>query len=314
MMADQAQKLRELAGETVRSRSIGQRRRGAATGTRCRSIAVTSGKGGVGKSNVSLSLAVALSRAGRKVLLFDADLGLANIHILLGLTPKRNLYHVVRGECTLDEALCEGPAGITILPGSSGVAAMANLEATRLEELRCALSAIEERFDFVIIDGGAGIGAGTMQVASSADMTLLVLTPEPTALADVYATAKILISRGVRDLRVLVNMAAGAREGKEIFAKLRDLVRTFLHRELRLSAIIPLDRDVPRLVRMQKNPVISKPSSRFAVAVTSCARTLCGMPPARGGFFARLVGSAVRWEGADGMRDDGLPVEETKRR
>jgi flagellar biosynthesis protein FlhG len=308
MSADQAQRLRELAREQAWPKggaAAGQRRPGS---RRCRSIAVTSGKGGVGKSNISLSLAVALARLGRKVLVFDADLGLANLHILLGLTPQHNLFHVVNGECSVEDALCRGPEGITILPGSSGVAAMANLEPSRIERIQRNLVRLEDAFDFVVVDGGAGIGRTTMQLASSAETALLVLTPEPTALADAYATAKMLVSRGVDDLRVMVNMAGSARQGREIFEKLRGLVRNFLGRDLRLSAILPLDREVPRLVRMQKNPVASKPTSRFAAGIQSYARTLCGLPPARGGFFARLFSGAEKGDSVSSGQSRPAPT------
>ncbi|MBD3315539.1 MAG: P-loop NTPase [Chitinivibrionales bacterium] len=289
MMADQARRLRELAQEKVGSPARGKATSGGNRGRICRSIAVTSGKGGVGKSNVSLSLAVALSQMRKKTLLFDADLGLANIHILLGLAPKHNLLHVVNGACSIEDALCAGPEGVTILPGSSGIAAMADLERYRLEELQRKLSRIEESYDFMIIDGGAGIGKNTMLMSSSAGTALLVLTPEPTALADVYATAKVLVSMGVTDLQVLVNMAGNEREGREIFEKLRGLVRNFLRREIRLSGIIPFDRDVPKMVRMQRNPMQSKPSSRFAAGIQGYARALCGTSPGRVGFFDRLL-------------------------
>lgn len=251
---------------------------------------MVSGKGGVGKSNVSLALASALGQLEKRVLLFDADLGLANLHILLGISPRKNLSHVVAGECTLSEILCDGPQGVAIIPGASGIAAMADLESERMAALVEQLSELENRYDYLIIDGGAGVGQTAMSLAASAETVLLVLTPEPTSLADVYATAKVLSSRQVTDLRVVVNMARSDRDGEEIHGKLNRISRSFLQRAFPLAAVLPYDRDVSRAVRAQKSILQAKPSARFSARMRSYARAFCGIRGARpGGFFSRLT-------------------------
>ena len=291
-MIDQAKKLREMVREKKPVSSLSDtskplRRRGK-RGT-CRSIAITSGKGGVGKSNTAISLACALTLLNKKVLIFDGDLGLANIHILLGIAPKHNLAHVIREECTLNETLCAGPCGITIIPGASGILSMANMELNRLESLIRELAQLEAEYDFLIIDGGAGLGHASIQLSSMADSALLMVTPEPTSLADAYSVVKILLAKGMGRIDVLVNMAESEKEGKEIFEKLRSLVKNFLKKELKLTGIIPFDKNVSRYIRAQKNIFIEKNSSPIAKKIQNAARKLCGMQPVKvGGFFTRL--------------------------
>jgi len=259
------------------------------TATPCRSIAITSGKGGVGKSHTTISLAVALTRLKKQVVVFDGDLGLANIHIMLGIAPKYNLSHVINEECSLSEIICTGPGGITIIPGASGILSLANLESLRLESLVRELSNLEAAYDFLLIDGGAGIGQASVQLCSMADSALLVITPEPTSLADAYSTAKILFAKGVTDIRVLVNMAENDKDGQEMFAKLQSLVRNFLDRSITCTGIIPYDKSISRYIRAQKNICIERQSAPVSVRIQNCARRLCGMQPIReSGFFVRL--------------------------
>lgn len=291
-MIDQAKKLREMVRETrpgtVRPSAVKKGR--SKTGIRsCRSIAITSGKGGVGKSHSAISLAVALTRLKKKVLVFDGDLGLANIHIMLGIAPKYNLAHVIREECTLSETLCTGPGGITIIPGSSGIMSMATLESLRLESLIRDLAHLEAEYDFLLIDGGAGIGQASVQLCCMADSVLLIIRPEPTSLADAYSTTKILFSRGMEKINVLVNMADSDRDGKEIFDKLQSLVTKFLQKEIHLAGIVPFDKNVSKYIRAQKNIIIEKKTSPVSLKIQNCARKLCGMPVMkRNSFFSRF--------------------------
>jgi flagellar biosynthesis protein FlhG len=286
-MIDQAALLRQRVKKTgvntpVQAASLRRTRS-------CRSIAVTGGKGGVGKSNISLLLAQSLARLKKRVLLFDADLGLANIHILLGLNPRYNLSHAIRGECEFKQALCEGPDGITVLPGASGIEAMANIDALSMEMLLRELVEIEAGYDYLIVDIGAGVGLLSIRLASAADSALLVLTPDPASLADAYATAKILFSHEIQSISVLVNMAASENEGRDIFEKINTLTVNFLKRKVALAAVLPYDKDVPRILRAQQNFLHSRPSSVVAMRIGVYARTLCGMPAARTGFFARFL-------------------------
>lgn len=293
---DQAGRLRRMA-------AVGaprpQTRQPIARGgrTRCRSIAVTSGKGGVGKSNIAICLAVAASRLNKRVLVFDGDLGLANLHILLGMAPKYNLAHVVKEECSLEETLCHGPDGITIIPGASGVLSMGNLPCARLESLIRQLSLLEEEYDLLVIDGGAGIGHAAVQLSLMADTALLILTPDPTSLADAYATLKILLTRGMKSVGVVVNMARSDAEARETFRRLDSLSRNFLNSGVELVGSLPSDRKVVSLVRQQRNPVVEMPTSDFSRGIRAIARRLCNMPSShRSGFFARFLGRGRKTE------------------
>jgi len=255
----------------------------------CRTIAVTSGKGGVGKTNIALMLAIGLAKLKKKVLLLDADLGLANVHILLGLAPKKHLGDILEGNGEISEVICQGPYGLDILPGASGLEALANMDSVQHETLRKRLHGIESTYDFMIIDTSAGIGRGTTEFCRHADLGLLVLTPEPTSLSDAYAMVKVLYQKKIHKLAVLVNMAQSEPEGKEIFDKLNMLVVKFLKEGLRLIDICPADPDVPRLIRKQKIILLESPQKKISLKLQTCARRLAGLPPLKkNGFFSRL--------------------------
>ena len=289
-MNDQAQKLREL----VRAQSQNFPTNNSATSNKktprtCKVITVTSGKGGVGKTNIALFLAVALGAAKKKVLLLDADLGLANVHILLGSAPKFNLSHVISGQCKIDEVISGGPSGISIIPGASGLEELANLDIGRLEYLRHSLATLENSYDFVIIDTGAGISNATTQFASNADLVLLVMTPEPTSLADAYAMVKVLNEKGASRISTVVNMAVSDKDGTETFDRLNTIVLKFLKRQVELFGILPADNEIGRFVRKQKLFTIENPGSVIALRINNIARRICGVQIVENqGFFARL--------------------------
>jgi flagellar biosynthesis protein FlhG len=292
-MNDQAQKLREYAGAGMFGAvAVQPALPEAAAGCprpRCTSIAVTSGKGGVGKTNIALFIAVALARMKKRVLVLDADLGLANVHILLGSAPRKNLSHVVSGACSVRDAVYRGPGGIDVLPGAAGMEAMANLDRASVGNLQRMLAVFEQEYDFLIIDTAAGIGSSVTSFASQADLSLLVLTPEPTSLADAYATAKVLFEHGARRIATVVNMTVADREGAETFDRLNTLVVKFLKKGVMLYGTLPFDREVPRCVRKQQVLVLEDPGSRFSEKIQSVAWKLSGMSPARhDGFFSRL--------------------------
>src|SRR3972149_3890999 len=199
---DQALKLRSYA--QVENEMAG-------TGTRV--IAVSSGKGGVGKTNSVVNLAIAFSRLGKKVLLLDADLGLGNLDVLLGLAPRYNISHLLSGEKTIGEVLVEGPEGIMILPASSGVHELTNLGAEERIALASHLESLGEGFDILIIDTGAGISNNVLFFNSSAQEIVVVVTPEPTSITDAYALMKVMFQRhGERRFKLLVNTVKSTRE------------------------------------------------------------------------------------------------------
>jgi flagellar biosynthesis protein FlhG len=290
-MSDQAYKLRKLAEAGMYNAIALDVRtpRSPKVRTRCTSIAVTSGKGGVGKTNIALSLSIALSRMKKKVLLFDGDLGLANLHLLLGVAPRFNLSHVFMGDRRLQEIIWDGPLGVSVLPGASGIEEMANLGVSAIDRAGTLLEELEQEYDFLIIDTAAGIGASATRLASRTDCALVVLTPEPTSLADAYATAKVLFEQGASRIAAVVNMATSGREGAETFDRLNTLVVKFLGKKVLSYGILPYEWDVPRSVRKQRAILLEKPGSRFSEKIQAVAWKVSGMSPAKPeGFFQRL--------------------------
>jgi flagellar biosynthesis protein FlhG len=290
---DQAQKLRETFRNTSRMDFNALETTSVlpdSTPSSCTSIAVTSGKGGVGKTNVCLSLGIMLSLMKKKVLILDADLGLANIHILLGLAPDKTLHNYINKECSLYDIVMQGPAGIHIVPAASGLEAMANIEPVQLGLLLRELSQLERNYDFLLIDTGAGIGRTVTEFASMADRGILVATAEPTSLADAYAVTKVLYKKRIPALSVVVNMASSDKEGKETFDRLNALVVKFLNRPLELLGIIPFDKQVAVSVRKQVAMALSQPRSLFASRMQQCARHLCGASAVKKeSFFTRIM-------------------------
>jgi flagellar biosynthesis protein FlhG len=289
---DQAQKLRESFASVKPSPVTGPQGHFTAkkaAGT-CRSVAVTSGKGGVGKTNICLSLGITLSMMKKKVLILDADLGLANIHILLGISPGRTLEQYINSECRLDEIIIKGPAGVHILPGATGIESMATIEPLRLGILTRELSALEEGYDFMFIDTGAGIGRVATTFASMADTAVLVVTPEPTSLADAYAMVKVLYKKQDMPVMAIVNMASNDVDGKETFDRLNALVVRFLKRPLAFLGIVPFDKQVGDSVRRQSAIAIAHPHAMFTSRIQQAGRVLCGLPSVmKEGFFSRFL-------------------------
>jgi len=286
---DKAQKLRELARErdnqTVPIVNAPQRQ----SSGQCRSIAITSGKGGVGKTNVALFVSVFLSAFKKKVLLLDADLGLANVHILLGMEPEKNLGHFIDGQCGIEKIIYHGPGGIDIVPGASGLEKLANIDQARLELLQHEFVKLESQYDFLVIDTGAGIGNTVTQFASKTDITLLVMTPEPTSLADAYAMVKVLYERGGCRIGVVVNMCSSEREGNETFDRINALVVKFLKRPLEFFGSLLLDREVSQYVKKQKLMVLDKGHEAFNRKVLDITRKVSGIQAvSKQGFFARF--------------------------
>jgi flagellar biosynthesis protein FlhG len=265
-----------------------------APGPRATAVAVTSGKGGVGKTNISLNLAVELSRLGRRVLLVDADLGLANVDILLGITPRFTLESVLRGECSIFEATAEGPEGLTILPAASGIGESEAWRAGDLEALQADLSRLERGFDLILIDTGAGISSKVTDFVVAADQALVVAVPEPTSIADAYAMIKVV--SGMRpDLRagLVVNRTRSPREAYDIHAKFLQIVSRFLNMSVEDRGHVLEDPAVEQAVRTQRPFVIGAPRSPAARCIADLARAFAGAaspPPAAPGLFRRLLG------------------------
>ncbi|HEX3019056.1 MAG TPA: MinD/ParA family protein [Chitinispirillaceae bacterium] len=289
-MNDQAEKLREMArNHTSMTANASAQNNNSPEIIRCKSIAVTSGKGGVGKTNVAISLAVTLASFRKKVLLMDADLGLANVHILLGLAPSFNLSHFFDKVCLLDQVIIRGVYGIDILPGASGFEKLANLDQGRLEFLQHSFHNLEQQYDYMIIDTGAGIGANVVRFASKTDLAVLVMSPEPTSLADAYAMVKVLYEHGSQKVQILVNMAVSDKDGLETFDRLNALVVKFLKKPLELLGILLINREIPQFVRKQRLLVMEKVNDSFTLRIAAAARKLSGTITGRKiGFFRKF--------------------------
>ncbi len=235
----------------------------ATAGRSAGAIAVTGSKGGVGKSNLVVNLAVALGRWGRRVLLVDGDLGLANLDVLLGLVPCRNVEHLIRGQATLEELLVEGPSGVRILPAASGVPDLVSLgEATR-GKLLSALAETVELADDVLIDTGAGLGETTLALQLAASRVLVVTTPEPTSLVDAYATLKVLWSADAdKPVDLVVNAAEHEEEAKRAHEQIARAARHFLGREPGFLGPVFRDSRVGESVRKQRSLMELWPTCR----------------------------------------------------
>lgn len=278
-VSDQASGLRELAA----SRPV-------------RVIAVTGGKGGVGKTSVSVNLAVALAELGQKVMVLDADLGLANVDVMLGLKPTHNLSHVFSGECSLEEVLLDGPLGIKIVPASSGTQSMVALSPAEHAGLIRAFSALSVPVDTLIIDTAAGIADSVVSFSQAAQEVVLVVCDEPTSITDAYALIKILNrEHEVFRFRVIANMTHSPQEGRELFAKLTKVTDKFLDVALDFVGAIPYDENMRKAIKRQKAIVELYPRTPASLALRNIASRTTSWPvPQRPGghiefFIERLV-------------------------
>lgn len=244
-----------------------------------RVLSITSGKGGVGKTAVVSNIAVALAKQGKKVLIIDADLGLANIDVVLGISPDYNLNHFFNGERTLEEVMVEGPYGLKILPAGSGVQQYTRLDGQLKMRLIDSLDALEEHFDVVLIDTEAGISDNVTYFNVAAQDILVVTTPEPTAITDAYALMKLLSTQYHQKRFLLaVNSVRGADEGLDVFEKLTMVSGRYLDIFLDYLGCIPFDKKMHESVRQQQVMVDLYPDNKVAKSFNSLAKTLLDAP------------------------------------
>ncbi len=276
---DQAAALRKMkSGGGLKNDGAGS----AETGTirKIRAIAVTSGKGGVGKTNIAVNLAFFLTRMRRKTLILDADTGLANIDVILGLTPEYNLYHVLKGEKTFSDAVIEGPGGVMILPASSGITEMAELSAGQKLTLLGGLSDLRHRFDFMLVDTAAGIAGNVMYFNAAAREIIVVVSPEPTSLTDAYAMIKVLYQRHAKKrFRLIVNMVKSQSEAKEVYERLSRATDHFLNLTVNYLGHVVSDEKVTEAVRRQKALAELFPDSPAGRCIREIAEKLAGERP-----------------------------------
>lgn len=240
---------------------------------------MSSGKGGVGKTNSVVNLAVALAETGKKVMLLDADLGLGNLDVLLGLAPKYNLGHLLRGEKAIGDILVEGPAGIKILPASSGVQELTNLSLEQRLALRSHLESIGADIDVLIIDTGAGISNNVLFFNMAAHEIVVVVTPEPTSITDAYALMKVLCKRhGERKFKLLVNTARSRKEAMEVYRKLSLVAERFLNISVDYLGCVLNDENVLRSVLRQKAVMELYPDTAASLCFKEIADAIWDFP------------------------------------
>ena len=242
-------------------------------------IAVTGGKGGVGKTSVSVNLSVALSMQGFKVMLLDADLGLANVDVMLGIPSKKNLSHVLAGECELKDIVVEGPFGLQVVPAASGTKSMAELSIMEHAGIIQAFSEIGKELDFLIVDTAAGITDMVVSFTQASQDILAVVCDEPTSITDAYALMKVLNrEHKVTRFNIVANMVRTSQEGRELFSKLSGVCNRFLDVTLNYMGSIPFDENARKAIKRQKVLVDAYPRSPASIALKSLAKKIQQWP------------------------------------
>lgn len=288
-MADQAERLRELIrGYEPRETPRGKR------GPRI--IAVASGKGGVGKTNLVVNLAIAFGQLGQKTIILDADIGLANVDILLDLKPRYTLVDVIRGQKELKEIMLRGPYNVDIIPGGSGLPEIISLDSQQREQLTSRLAYLEEDGNILLLDCSAGISRNVLSFIAVADDVILVTTAEPTAITDVYGMIKVIDNYRLQTrINLVVNMVRGLQEGENVYRRLNYVCRNFLNIDLIFLGAVEYDQHVQKAVVTCSPYLLQFPRSRAASCTQNIARRILNndAEPARvnkggRGFISRL--------------------------
>lgn len=244
-----------------------------------RVIAVASGKGGVGKTNVSVNLSLALIEAGNKVMLLDADLGLANVDLMLGLKSPFNLSHVINGERSLEEIIITGPDNLKIIPAASGTQMMAELTQQQHAGMIRAFGELNTDIDVLVVDSSAGISDSVISFCKAAHEVLVVVCDEPASLTDAYALIKVLnLDHGIQRFQVLANMVQNEQEARHLYAKLNHVAGLYLDVNLNMAGYIPTDESLRKAVRKQKAVFKMYPSSPSSIAFKNLARKINQWP------------------------------------
>lgn len=260
-----------------------------------RVIAITSGKGGVGKTTVSVNLAISMARMGKKVLLMDGDLGLANVNVLLGIIPEHNIYEVIKGKKRIQDVILRTNYGIDLLAGASGITQLANLNDEQRENFLRGLEELKG-YDILIIDTGAGVGANVVGLVKPADEVLIVTTPEPTSITDAYGMIKsIVVNRQDKRIKLLVNRVDSAVEAKRVADRLISISSQFLKAEVESLGFIFEEEIVQKSIRNQRPYVVVYPGSKSSACVQHIAMRLLNVDSddaenaGIGNFFTKLA-------------------------
>ncbi len=261
-MLDQAEKLRKLTEK--------------ADGSKPTIITVTSGKGGVGKSNFVVNLSIALQKMGKKVLIFDADMGLGNDDVLMGFYPKYNIYDIIFDNMDISDVIIEGPFGVKLLPGGTGITRLEGVTEEQREEFIAKLTCLEN-LDFIIMDTGAGVNRDVLAYISCCHELIVLTTPEPTSITDAYSLLKVVSHFNIKSsAKVVVNRILSNEEGKITFEKFNNAVSNFLKIQLEFLGFISEDKKISQSVRKQEPFIIGYPNSTASKDVDAIAEKIAG--------------------------------------
>lgn len=293
-MMDQAQQLRNIIKKQNQHQHT------------ARVITITSGKGGVGKSSISVNLAIQISRLGKRVVILDADFGLANVEIMFGIRPRYSLLDVLKGDKALRDVIMEGPEGIGFISGGSGIRELTNLNKDEIQSFIRMMYELDQIADIVIVDTGAGISDTVIELVAASTEVLLVATPEPTSITDAYALLKTLHRKqeyhnNEIKIKMIGNQISSYEEGKELFDKLYVVVSKFLDIQLEYLGTIPYDGHIPKAIMKQQPISLAYPNAAAARALFELAMVLSevemqGIKPKKGiaGLFANMYANRVK--------------------
>jgi flagellar biosynthesis protein FlhG len=306
-MEDQAEKLREIVKQKKGKSASGESASPKNSETRrsegkSRIITVTSGKGGVGKTNLSVNMALAFARLGKKVVVMDADLGLANVNVMLNMIPKYNLYHVIKKQKTIREILVETEYGIAIVAGASGFSQIANMNDEERHDFINDLDTLSSA-DIIIIDTSAGVSSNVLDFIAAADDAVIVTTPEPTAITDAYGIIKIIATEYENlnmGLKLVVNRAKGAADAKKVADRMINIAGQFLNLKVDYLGFIYDDQAVSHAVIRQKPFMVTDPKCKASICVQHIVERMernkdqDGQRKGFGGMLSRLFGRSKK--------------------
>ena len=265
---DQAEKLRRIVrGLRERSEAIIDRA-SKKSGKNARLIAVTSGKGGVGKTSLIVNIAIRLSKKGYRVVIIDGDLGLANVEVMLGIVPKFSMYDIINSGISLSDVISDGPAGIKLISGGTGITEMAYLDRRKFDRLLDTLSALDNYADFILIDTGAGISRNVTKFVLAAREVILVTSPEPTSITDAYAVLKIIsLHNRECQVKMIANMVENPAEAEDLLVRINAAAKKFIGTEIKSLGFLKNDPSLRRAIKMQTPLIISAPKSAAAKSI-----------------------------------------------
>lgn len=256
-------------------------------------LAITSGKGGVGKTSIAANLAICMAASQKRIVLVDADMSLGNLDIIMNINSKYNISHMVNGQKSLEEIIHTGPEGIEIICGASGLEELANISEFQRHRLLRELSKLQNNSDAIIIDTAAGISKSVVGFCLAADHTLVVTTPEATAMTDAYAMIKVLVrNRFDGRISLIVNMADNQAEGKKIYQQVANVARRFLNTDVYNAGVLVKDDHLSSAVRLRKPVVLAYPKSQITSSLMALAAKLSSglaVEPNKEGFFKKVV-------------------------